>query len=103
MWVAGALAALGSSALFALTGKAAVASLAALLLSMICYFRGQGGVSPYTASAAYVAPMKHQCTEAVIDVNGRGDYSAAVTGHKKRTAEDSWNYPRYAHTSNEIL
>lgn len=96
IWAAGAAAALGTSALFALTGKAAITSLMALLLSLLCYFRGNHG-SHYTASGAIVAtPYRHQCTEAIIDVNGRNEHTTAILGYKKRTTDDAWNYPRYA-------
>lgn len=96
IWAAGAAAALGTSALFALTGKAAITSLMALLLSLLCYFRGHHG-SHYTASGAILAtPYRHQCAEAIIDVNGRNEHTTAILGYKKRTADDSWNYPRYA-------
>ena len=99
MWAAGAMAALGTSALFAITGKAAIASLTALLLSLLCYFKGSGH-SGYVAAtqAAYATPYKSQCTEAYIDVNGRD--TVAVTGYKKRITDD---YQRYAPLINEPM
>lgn len=100
VWAAGAIAALGSSALFAMSGKAVVVSMVALLLSMMCYFKGHGGSSSYTTATtgAISSPYRtHQCAEAIIDVNAK-DYNAALIGYKKRTLDDTWNYPRYATT-----
>lgn len=69
---------------------------------MMCYFKGHGGSSHYTTSGAIVTPYRHECSEAIIDVNGRGEHATAIVGYKKRTAEDNWNFPRYASTSEPL-
>lgn len=42
LWAAATMAAIGGSALFAVTGKAAAASLAALILGLVCLMKGHG-------------------------------------------------------------
>ncbi|XP_065212690.1 uncharacterized protein LOC135840210 [Planococcus citri] len=82
-----------------MSGKAVVASTVALILSIMCYFKGHGGSSHYTAAstAPLTSAYRHQCAEAIIDVNAK-DYNSAVIGYRKRTLDEPWNYPRYAST-----